>query len=96
MLDETAISANTVNHSDLWTRLKLVVQPPRHSVLPGIGSELGFLEESAMFYCQDDELTPKRALLIGGLMVRSAFAKGLKPRMLLPIVLFSLSLVSRL
>jgi hypothetical protein len=96
MLDEAAISADPVDRGNLRTCLKLIVQPPGHSFLPGVRPKLGFLEKLVRPCCENVELTPRRALLIGGLTVLSGFAKGLKLRILLPIVLFSLSSVPRL
>jgi hypothetical protein len=96
MLEKTAVSTNAVDGSDLGAGFELIVQPLRHAILPGVRAELGFLAMSvhdlAMTYTV---LTPRRALLSGGLTDLSGFAKGLKVRILLPMVLFSLLLAWR-
>jgi hypothetical protein len=66
-------------------------------VLPGIRAEFGFLAMLAQGLAITDAiLTPRRALLSGGLTDLSGLAKGLKVRILLPMVLFSLISALRL
>jgi hypothetical protein len=93
LLDKAAVTANAVDDGDLGPGLKLIMKPFGHAFFPGVGTELRFLESSALDVKRTSiEPTPRRALLLGGLINLSSL-KGLKVKMLLDNVLFSLLLV---
>lgn len=43
LFDESPVPANAVDSGDLRTSSKLIMQPLRHTTLPGVGTELGSL-----------------------------------------------------
>lgn len=65
LFDKAAVTANAIDDGDLGSSLKLIVKPFGHAFFPGVGTELRFLELSALVVKERQLTYTKTRTLVG-------------------------------